>query len=169
MTWNQNGNGNGWGNAAPSQNAQPPQPQQPPQGGDPWANFESVEARAVRNPFLPAGIDAAATITELKVVNSQKNFGQKVFVAVLEVELEGERRAFDWVAKMSERPYLTAIKSLMCSINPEADPSDFGSQVMTHVTGPDQPLKGARVHVRTEMILTTKGNEFTKVYWSPAL
>ena len=158
MTWNNN---NGWGNN--SQNG-PPQPQQ---SHDIWAGFEGVETRPVRNPFLPAGIDSIASIRELKVVSSQKNVGQRVFVAVLEIEEDGERRVFDWVAKMSERPYLSAIKSLMCSINPEADPSHFGSAVMNHVTSPEQPLKGERVRVRTETILTTKGNEFTKVYWSP--
>ena len=156
MTWNTNPNGGAWGPSSDTQSA------------DIWGGFKDIPARPARNAFLPAGLNTIATIEELKVVSSQKNVGQKVFVAVLSVEQDGERFSYDWVAKMTERPYLQAIKSLMCSLNPEADPSYFGSDVMNHVTGPEQPLKGERVRVRTELILTTRGSEFTKVHWSPA-
>ena len=153
MTWNTN---NSW-TSAPSA----------PAGASPWDGFDAVETRTARNEYLPAGLNTAATIKELKTVMSQKNLGQQVFVAVLEIEGEnGQRRAYDWVAKMSERPYLTAIKSLMCALNPEADPSSIGRETMEFTCGPDQPCKGLEVRVRTEEITTSRGNQFTKVYWS---
>lgn len=152
MTWNQNSS---WTSAPATSSSSP------------WDNFDTVEARTARNEYLPPNLNTVATVRELKTVASQKNIGQQVFVAVLEIEdNNGQRRTFDWVAKMSERPYLTAIKSLMCALNPEADPSSIGRETMEYTCGPDQPCKGFEVRVRTEEITTTRGNLFTKVYWS---
>lgn len=154
MTWNTNS----W-NSAPSAPSAP--------SASPWEGFDVVETRPIRNGYLPAGLDTIATVKELKTVMSQKNIGQQVFVAVLEVEDEnGMRRGYDWVAKMSERPYLTAIKSLMCALNPDADPSSIGRETMEYTCGPEQPCKGLNVRVRTEEITTSRGNLFTKVNWS---
>lgn len=155
MTWNNN-TGNSWTSAPAA-----------PSGASPWDGFDVVETRTARNEYLPAGLNTVATVKELKTVMSQKNIGQQVFVAVLEVEDEdGRRRAYDWVAKMSERAYLTAIKSLMCALNPEAEPSSIGRETMEYTCGPEQPCKGLQVWVRTEEITTTRGNQFTKVHWS---
>jgi len=133
-----------------------------------WDGFENIEARRARNEYLPAGLEAVLSVVELKVVTSQKNPGQNVFVAVLEHEEEGIKKRYDWLAKLSERAYLIAIKSLVCALNPEADESSFGKQAMDHITSTEQPCRGMRVHVRTEQIETRKGNLFTKVHWSPA-
>lgn len=155
MTWNTN-NTNSWA-ASPA----------PVSAASPWDNFDTVETRTARNEYLPAGLNTVATVKELKTVQSQKNIGQQVFVAVLEVEDEnGRRRSYDWVAKMTERPYLTAIKALMCALNPDADPSSIGRETMEYTCGPEQPCKGLEVFVRTEEITTTRGNLFTKVHWS---
>ena len=155
MTWNNN---NSW-TSTPAAST----------GASPWDGFDAVETRTARNEYLPAGLNTVATVKELKTVMSQKNLGQQVFVAVLEIEdAEGQRRAYDWVAKMSERAYLTAIKSLMCALNPEADPSSIGRETMEYTCGPEQPCKGLAVWVRTEEITTTRGNQFTKVHWNAA-
>lgn len=135
---------------------------------NPWDGFDQIETRPARNAYLPSGLNCEAKIIELKTVKSQKNMGQLVFVAVVEIEnFDGQREHYDWVAKMGERAYLVAIKSLMCAINPEADPSQIGSDVMQAACGPDQPCSGAVVRVRTETIQTRAGNDFTKVYWAP--
>ena len=152
MTWNNDNTNNNW-NSAPS----------------PWEGFEQVEARKSRNDFLPPDLDTVATIEELKVVQSQKNMGQQVFIAVLKTENEeGIVKHYDWVAKMTERVYLQNIKALVLALNPEADPNSFGREVMEHLTGPDQPCKWLNVRLRTEQIVTKKGNEFTKVSWYSA-
>ena len=114
MSWTTQNDTGSWGSA-------------PSSSPSPWGGFEEVEARAPRKAYLPAGLDSTATVKELKVVQSQKNLGQSVFVAALEFENhEGERRTYDWVARLNERAYLAAIKSLVCSLNPEADPRSFG-------------------------------------------
>jgi hypothetical protein len=133
-----------------------------------WDGFETIEARRARNDFLPVDMEAVMSIVELKVVASKKNPGQTVFVAVLEHEENGIKKRYDWLAKLSERAYLIAIKSLVCALNPDADESSFGKEAMDHITGSQQPCRGMRVHVRTEQIETKKGNLFTKVHWSPA-
>ena len=137
-------------------------------GSSPWDGFEAIEAKKSRNDFLPPDLNTVATVKELKVVDSQKNIGQQVFIAVLEVETEEGKRFYDWVAKMSERVYLQNIKSLVCALNPESDPNSFGREIMEHLTGPEQPCKNFQVRLKTEQILTKKGNEFTKVSWFPA-
>ena len=160
MTWNNNS----WGGSTAASSSPSSSPSS--STASPWDNFETVETRTARNDYLPAGLNTVATIKELKTVSSQKNLGQLVFVAVLEVEHDGHRRCYDWVAKMSERPYLTAIKMLMCALNPEADPSSIGRETMEYTCGAEQPCKGLEVRVRTEEITTTRGNLFTKVHWT---
>lgn len=136
------------------------------QGASVWEGFENIEAKKGKNEYLPVDIDSVMTVEELKVVQSMKNPGQNVFVAVLSMQDEnGTKKSYDWVAKMTERAYLIAIKSLVCAINPEADASHFGADVMNHITGAEQPCKGLQVRVKTEEIETKKGNKFTKVHW----
>ena len=69
---------------------------------------------------------------------------------------------------MNEDVYLRNIKALICALNPEADPSSFGREVMEHLTGPEQPCRGLKVRLKTEMIQTQRGNNFTKVSWYTA-
>ena len=137
-----------------------------------WDGFENVETSSDRNGYLPAGINGIATMVSLKTITSKMS-GQPVFVA--EVEIDGSR--FDWIAKlprvagnptMAEQMYLRNVKSLVCALNPSADPRSFGPQLMGHLTGPEQPATGLQVRVRTEEVKMKNGSPFTKVYWSPA-
>ena len=136
-----------------------------------WNDFEEVEERPARNKFIPAGLDGVVKINELKTVASIKNAGRPIFIASIEfVEGQGAEpgERFDWVAKADEQSYRMTIKSLIRSLNPEGDPATINKDLMIMLTGPDQPAKGERVRVRTEAILTSRGNDFTKVYWAPA-
>ena len=139
----------------------------PAQGSSIWDNFEDIESPAQRNGYVPAGIDSAVKIIELKVIQSVKNNNRPVFVATVET-LDENRARYDWVAKADERPYLQNIKALVCAINPEGDPRSFGRELMDALTGPDQPATGKTVHLRSEEIITRNGNPFTKCHWSPA-
>ena len=137
----------------------------------PWENFDQVEAQAPRNGYLPPGLDGVMEIVQLKTVSSVKNNNRPIFVASLRFisgvgALEGQQ--FDWVAKADETAYLQNIKTLISSIKPEGDPRSIGKEVMEAMCGPEQPATGRQVRVRSEQILTQRGNEFTKVYWSPA-
>lgn len=179
MTNNNQWNSDSW-NTGNGFNAQP-QPQAPAQGfngpsqgfnapaqgSSIWDNFEDVESPAQRNGYVPAGIDSAVKIIELKVIQSVKNNNRPIFVATVET-LDEARARYDWVAKADERPYLQNIKALVCAINPEGDPRSFGRELMDALTGPEQPAAGKTVHLRSEEIITRNGNPFTKCYWSPA-
>jgi hypothetical protein len=163
MNWDNNNNNNqggGWS-----------APQAP--SGNIWAGFEDVETAPARNEYLPAGVRGEVEIVELKVISSQKNNNRPMFVGVVKptenCTLNNDEIpagvAWDWVAKADERPYLVAIKSLVMALNPDGDPSTFGQELMDALTGPDQPAKGLKVQCRSEAIVTSRGNDFTKVYW----
>lgn len=161
MNWD-NQNQNQWGQA---QNNDWGQAQTQ---ASPWDGFEQIETRPARNEWVPAGLNTVAKVVSLKTVKSQKNIGQMVFVATISIENEGGEVHYDWVAKLNERAYLSNVKSLVCALNPDAPPSSFGSAAMDHICGPEQPCAGMKVRIRTEEITTSRGNPFTKVYWSPA-
>jgi hypothetical protein len=170
-SWNA---GNGFGSQpqtqAPAQGFNGPSQgfNAPAQGGSSiWDNFENVDSPAQRNGYVPAGINSAVKIIELKVIQSVKNNNRPVFVATVEI-MDETRARYDWVAKADERPYLQNIKALVCAINPEGDPRSFGRELMDALTGPEQPAAGKTVHLRSEEIMTRNGNPFTKCHWSPA-
>jgi hypothetical protein len=131
----------------------------------PWDNFETVESSRDKNAYVPADLDESVKVIELKTIQSVKNNNRPVFIATVETAA-GIR--YDWVAKADERPYLQNIKALVMALNPEGDPRTFGRALMEALTGPEQPAAGMRVHLRSEPIVTRGGNDFTKVYWSPA-
>jgi hypothetical protein len=155
MSW-ENQNNDGWTQAPPS----------------PWDNFENVEAKQARNSYIPAGLEGTVRIVELKTVYSKKNNNRPVFVASLAVEECADHEqgiVYDWVAKADENAYLMSIKSLICALNPEADPRSFNRELMETLTGAEQPAKGILIRVRTESIKTQRGNDFTKVHWFPSV
>jgi len=139
----------------------------PAQGTSIWDNFEDIESPAQRNGYVPAGINSAVKILELKVIQSVKNNNRPIFIATVEI-MDETRARYDWVAKVDERPYLQNIKALVCAINPEGDPRSFSRELMDAQTGPEQPASGKCVHLRSEQITTRNGNPFTKCHWSPA-
>lgn len=159
MSWenqNNNNNNDGWSQVQAS----------------PWDNFENVEAKTARNSYIPAGLEGTMRVVELKTVYSRKNNNRPVFVASLAVEDcadEEKGIVFDWVAKADENAYLMSIKSLICALNPEADPRSFNKELMEALTGEQQPAKGILIRVRTESIKTQRGNDFTKVHWFPSV
>jgi len=148
---------NAWGNA----------PQQQAQGGSIWDNFEEIDTSPQRNGYVPAGLDCDVEVIELKVIQSIKNNNRPIFIATIQT-LEATPARYDWVAKADERPYLQNIKAFVCGLNPQGDPRSFGREIMEELTGPSQPARGKRVHLRSEQILTRSGNEFTKCHWSAA-
>lgn len=155
MSW-ENNNNDGWTQAQPS----------------PWDNFENVEAKQARNSYIPAGLEGTMRVVELKTVYSRKNNNRPIFVASLAVEeCAGEEKGivYDWVAKADENAYLMSIKSLICALNPEADPRSFNKELMETLTGAEQPAKGILIRVRTQSIKTQRGNDFTKVHWFPSV
>jgi len=170
MTWNWNQNQNQNTNQ-PAANPAEAWSQAPADTASPWDNFETVDAASQRNEFVPPHLDTDCTIIEMKVVQSVKNNNRPVFICTIETDATAEApaRRFDWVAKADERPYLRNIKALVIAINPQGDPSSFGRALMDELCGPSQPATGKRVHLRSEQIQTRSGNDFTKVYWSPAL
>jgi hypothetical protein len=147
---------NAWGNA--------PQQQQT-QGGSIWDNFEEIDTTPQRNGYIPPNLDCDVEIVEMKVIQSIKNNNRPIFIATVQTLEEAPAR-YDWVAKADERPYLQNIKALICGLNPNGDPRSFGRAVMEELTGPTQPARGKRVHLRSEQIMTRSGNEFTKCHWS---
>ena len=155
-----NTNNDGWG--APSTNNQT---------GSVWDSFETIEPKRAKNDYLPAGVDGVFKIIEMKVIQSVKNNNRPMFIASIELidGVGGESgQRWDWVAKADERAYLQNIKSLVCALNPQADPRTFGRELMDKLCGPEQPAAGLTVRCRTEAIQTQKGHDFTKVHWSPA-
>lgn len=158
MTWNNNNNQGGRGSWAAASVVD---------GGiSIWAGFETLQVSPSRAPYIPAGFSGVLVVDELKVISSAKNRGRPVFVAsFIEASGEGEGARYDWVAKADEESYMRAIKSLMCALNPAADPATFTAQVMERATSQEQPLRGRSVSVRAEEIITKSGNPFTKVHF----
>lgn len=160
MTWTNNDNQGGWGGSAAGGATGG--------GASIWAGFETLQVSPSRAPYIPAGFSGVLVVDELKVISSAKNRGRPVFVAsFIEAsgEGEGEGARYDWVAKADEESYMRAIKSLMCALNPAADPATFTAQVMERATSQEQPLRGRSVSVRAEEIITKSGNPFTKVHF----
>lgn len=136
----------------------------------PWDNFETVDPKQSRNDYIPAGIEGTVKIAELKVIYSKKNNNRPIFVASFAVENCADYEkgiCWDWVAKADEVPYQMSIKSLVCAINPDVDPRSFNKEVMDALTSAEQPAKGVLIRIRTESIVTKRGNDFTKVHFFP--
>lgn len=153
-----------WNNQNSTWNA--PQPQV-----SPWDNFADVDPKQARNDYIPADVEGIVKVAELKTIVSRKNNNRPIFVASFAVDNCGENYekgiVWDWVAKADELPYQMSIKSLVCAINPDADPRSFDGAVMEALTGAEQPAKGVLIRIRTESIKTKRGNDFTKVHFFP--
>ena len=141
-----------------------------------WDDFEEVQATPAKNDYVPAELVGHCTVVQMKTIISQRD-RTPIFICSFatteDCTLNGEPlekgTVYDWVAKAEQETYKKNIKRLVMALNPEADPRSFNKDLMVALTGPKQPAKGAIFRIRTEQIKTTKGLDFTKCHYYPAM
>lgn len=134
-------------------------------------------------------------VVELVTHRSRKKSGIVYFVAELEVlesvggrptsakELpEGQKHPLSeahrvgetvsWVVDMSQASALSNVKGFALALAPDASEGDITEETMLALinndakVGPVQPAAGIEIRGDAFMVLTGKGNDFTKIRWS---
>ena len=150
-------------------------------GKNHFRGFDQIDPQMTRNPYIPGDCSGRLAVEECRVVEStQRAKGAFFLVSFTATEplvgykIEGEERVVsrveqgdpvDWLAKLDNESYLRSIKALMLALNPDASPRDFTEETMNAIVSEEQPLTGVTVKFRSSMIKTSKGSDFTKIYW----
>ena len=114
-------------------------------------------------------------VTEVKLVNSEKDAGRQFF-CVEGTVLNANEVAFEsggwragstvtWLVDMRQPSALSNCKQFALALTPELSENDIDESAMMGLVGPDQPAKGLKIDCDAINIKTKSGNDFTKCQW----